>query len=73
MINYKIVQCLLDDDVECISEGFPPSLCNSTFSDPKYLKCDSDQVIHIGITLKIINGNNEHGEGFKEGFKVSAG
>ena len=56
-------------DEGCIRDGFPSSLCNTTFSEPQHLKTDCDQIIHIGVTLKIINNNNKDGEGFSQGFK----
>ena len=53
-------------------EGYPPSLCDSTFSDPKLLRSTSDRVIHIGVSLKIINKNNnrEQANDFESGFKA---
>ena len=47
-------------------------LCNATFSDPKLLRSNSDSVIHIGVSLKIINKNNnrEEEEDFESGFKA---
>ena len=52
---------------------YPVSLCNTTFSDPKLLRSNSDNVIHIGVSLKIINKNNnrEEEEDFESGFKAA--
>ena len=51
---------------------YPVSLCNTTFSDPRLLRSNSDNVIHIGVSLKIINKNNnrEEEEDFESGFKA---
>ena len=53
---------------------FPSLLCNTTFSDPVYLKTISDNVVHIGVSLKIIDKNNNRenvtGAEFNEAFKV---
>ena len=51
---------------------YPASLCNTTFSDPKHLKSTSDKVIHIGVSLKIINRNNnrEEADDLESGFKA---
>ena len=52
---------------------YPVSLCNTTFSDPKLLRSNSDNVIHIGVSLKIINKNNnrEEEEDFESGSKAA--
>ena len=52
---------------------YPASLCNTTFSDPRLLRSNSDNVIHIGVSLKIINKNNnrEEEEDFESGFKAA--
>ena len=52
---------------------YPASLCNVTFSDPRNLISHSDNVIHIGVSLKIINKNNnrEEEEDFESGFKAA--
>ena len=57
-------------DEQC--QGYPPFLCDSTFSDPKLLRSTSDRVIHIGVSLKIINKNNnrEQANDFESGFKA---
>ena len=59
-------------DAKCISDNFPALLCNTTFSDPRHLKTTSDNVLHIGVSLKIINKNNNNANntGFDDGFKV---
>ena len=59
-------------DAKCVNDNFPSFLCNSTFSDPRYLKTTSESVLHIGVSLKIINKNNNNANntGFDEGFKV---
>ena len=51
---------------------YPASLCNTTFSDPKHLRSNSDNVIHIGVSLKIINKNNnkEEEDDLDPGFKA---
>ena len=51
---------------------YPASLCNVTFSDPRNLRSHSDNVIHIGVSLKIINQNNnrEEEDDFESGFKA---
>jgi len=58
-------------DAKCVNDNFPSFLCNSTFSDPRYLKTTSESVLHIGVSLKIINKNNNNANntGFDEGFK----
>ena len=57
---------------EDLCADYPASLCNATFSDPKVLRSSSDNVIHIGVSLKIINKNNnrEEEEDFESGFKA---
>ena len=57
---------------EDLCADYPASLCNTTFSDPKYLKSSSDNVIHIGVILKIINKNNnrEEEDDLDSGFKA---
>ena len=57
---------------EDLCADYPASLCNATFSDPKVLRSSSDNVIHIGVSLKIINKNNnrEGEEDFESGFKA---
>ena len=53
---------------------FPSLLCNTTFSDPRNLKTMSDNLVHIGVSLKIIDKNNNRenvtGAEFNEAFKV---
>jgi len=46
-------------------------LCNATLSDPKFLKTTSDRVIHLGVSLRIIdkNNNRESESDFESGFK----
>ena len=55
-------------------QGYPAFLCNTTFSDPRFLKTTSDGVIHIGVSLKIIPSNNHNQSKteleFNEAFKV---
>ena len=48
-----------------ICEFYPELLCNDTLSDPRFLKTTSDRVIHIGVTLKIIQ-NRVHIFHFQE-------
>ena len=57
---------------EDLCAEYPVSLCNTTFSDPRLLRSNSDNVIHIGVSLKIINKNNnrEEEEDFESGFKA---
>ena len=57
---------------EDLCADYPASLCNATFSDPKVLRSSSDNVIHIGVSLKIINKNNnrEEEEDFESRFKA---
>ena len=68
-----VLLCLLTSaytENHCLD--YPSSLCNPTFSDPKNLKSISDKVIHIGVSLKIINKNNnrEKADDFESGFKA---
>ena len=53
---------------------FPESLCNTTFSDPSFLKTMSSNIVHIGVSLRIIDNNNVKENAtrpaFNEGFKV---
>ena len=60
------------DDKICIENNFPSFLCNTTFSDPRYLKNSKDNVVHIGVSLKIINksNNKEKKTDFDGPFKV---
>ena len=57
---------------EALCADYPAWLCNVTFSDPRNLRSHSDNVIHIGVSLKIINKNNnrEEEEDFESGFKA---
>ena len=59
-----------DDEASC----FPESLCNTTFSDPSSLKTMSSNIVHIGVSLRIIDNNNVRENAtkpeFNEGFKV---
>ena len=58
-----------------LCQGYPAFLCNTTFSDPSFLKTTSDGVIHIGVSLKIIPSNNHNQSKteleFNDAFKVS--
>ena len=66
---YVFISCV-EDDVTC----FPELLCNTTFSDPASLKTRSDNIVHIGVGLRIIDKNNVRQNAnrseFNEGFKV---
>ena len=57
---------------EDLCADYPASLCNVTFSDPQNLRSHSDNVIHIGVSLKIINQNNnkEEEDDLDSGFKA---
>ena len=57
---------------EDLCTDYPASLCNVTFSDPRNLRSHSDNVIHIGVSLKIINQNNnkEEEDDLDSGFKA---
>ena len=70
---YCVLSCLIASvpaEHQCL--GYPPALCNSSFSDPRLLRSSSDNVIHIGVSLKIINKNNnrEKADDFESGFKA---
>ena len=58
------------DDDDC----FPETFCNTTFSDPTSLKTVGDNIVHIGVSLRIIDKNNVKENAtkpeFNEGFKV---
>ena len=71
VLQYSFINCTPDQ--LCRKEKFPAFLCNSSFSDPRYLKTHADDIVHIGVTLKIVDNNNnrEHSsQGFDKGFKV---
>ena len=67
-----LVNCDYDDDDDDVC--FPESLCNTTFSDPSSLKTMSSNIVHIGVSLRIIDNNNVRENAtrpeFNEGFKV---
>ena len=52
----------------------PEILCNVTFSDPRFLKTTSERVIHLGLSLKIIeNDNRDFSAGFKDNIRILFG
>ena len=52
-------------------DSYPASVCNVTLSDPRFLKTTSERVIHLGVSLRIIqdNNNKESTHDFDSGFK----
>ena len=60
--------------VSCHDDCFPKTFCNTTFSDPTSLKTMSNNIVHIGVSLRIIDKNNVRENAtkpeFNEGFKV---
>ena len=72
LLNVPFTSCVEDDVtfVTCV----PESLCNTTFSDPASLKTRSDNILHIGVSLRIIDKNNVRENAtraeFNDGFKV---
>ena len=52
-------------------DSYPASVCNVTISDPRFLKTASERVIHLGVSLRIIqdNNNKESTQDFDFGFK----
>ena len=67
-----LIQHVYSDDSECLGLNYSSFLCNTTFSDPRFLKTTQDNVIHIGVSLKIINksNNKENTNDFDGAFKV---
>ena len=65
-------QCVFCDDSECLELNYSSFLCNTTFSDPRFLKTTKENVLHIGVSLKIINksNNKENKNDFDGAFKV---
>merc|ERR1712233_79339 len=64
-------QFVFCDDSECIELNYSSFLCNTTFSDPRFLKTTKENVLHIGVSLKIINksNNKENKNDFDGAFK----
>ena len=75
--KYLVISLLLDVFISCVEDDVtcvPELLCNTTFSDPASLKTRSDNIVHIGVSLRIIDKNNVRENAtraeFNEGFKV---
>ena len=70
LFSVLIIFVSCDDDADC----FPEPFCNTTFSDPTSLKTMSNNIVHIGVSLRIIDKNNVRENAtkpeFNEGFKV---
>ena len=71
VLAWLLLPALPSQAVISCHQAYPEFLCNETFSHPSYLKTSSDRVIHIGVSLKIIqkNNNKETVDDFDEGFK----
>ena len=68
LILLSICESLVDSEQY---NGYPSSLCNTTISDARFLKTTSEKVIHLGVSLRIIQNNNnkESKHDFDAGFK----
>ena len=75
MLAWLLLPTLPCQAITSCHQAYPEFLCNHTFSHPSYLKTSSDRVIHIGVSLKIIqkNNNKETVDDFDEGFKGERG
>ena len=52
----------------------PEILCNVTFSDPRFLKTTNERVIHLGLSLKIIeNDDQDFSAAFKDNIRILFG
>ena len=66
-----LIMCPLSVVLSDPCDSYPASVCNVTLSDPRFLKTTSERVIHLGVSLRIIqdNNNKESTHDFDFGFK----
>ena len=72
---YLLLWVLLPQGTHCVECPLnSQSLCNTTFSHADNLKTSSDRVIHIGVTLRVIEEeNSEPSERFASDIKTMFG
>ena len=74
MNNVILLFCLVMGVRSDLCQLAPEMFCNVTFSDPRFLKTTSDRVMHLGLSLKIIESEDrDFSAGFKDNIRILFG